>query len=153
MGRLALDSWWRSSLWWICASCTGCRRAEWRVAAVDRPSVTIRYTTSRPGRSPVGPATVADVIAFRMAVQHLTTRLPTDGLPAAAGACAIQNSPPGSALLALHARVDRMTRESLEDAVAVKKSLVQTWCMRGAPFYLPTAEAAVFTTGVLPPTG
>ena len=64
----------------------------------------------------------------------------------------IQNSPPGSALLALHARVRNLTPEQLAEAVAEEKSLLQTWCMRGAPFYFPAADAPVFTTGVLPPT-
>lgn len=29
-------------------------------------------------------------------------------------------------------------------------SLFHTWAMRGAPFFFPTADLAVFTTGVLP---
>jgi hypothetical protein len=37
-------------------------------------------------------------------------------------------------------------------AIAEDKSLLQTWSMRGAPFLFPTADAPVFTTGVLPPT-
>ncbi len=93
-----------------------------------------------------------DVIAFRLGAHHLTERLGADGLLDAAGACAIQDSPPGSALLALHARVDGLTPEQLTNAEAGEKSLLQTWSMRGAPFCFPTADAPVFTTGVLPPT-
>ncbi|MCU1512420.1 MAG: hypothetical protein JWO34_2260 [Arthrobacter sp.] len=74
------------------------------------------------------------------------------GLLDAAGRCGIQNSPPGSALLALHARVQNLTQEQVADAVAEEKSLLQTWCMRGSPFYFPASDAPVFTTGVLPPT-
>jgi hypothetical protein len=74
------------------------------------------------------------------------------GLLDAAGRCGIQNSPPGSALLALHARVRNLTQEQVTGAVAEEKSLLQTWCMRGAPFYFPASDAPVFTTGVLPPT-
>jgi hypothetical protein len=70
----------------------------------------------------------------------------------AAGNCGVQNSPPGSALLALHARVNNLTRDQVEKAVAEEKSLLQTWCMRGSPFYFPVADAPVFTAGVLPPT-
>jgi hypothetical protein len=94
----------------------------------------------------------ADVIAFRLAAHHLTERLGEDGLLGAAGRCGIQNSPPTSALLALHARVRNLTQEQVANAVAVEKSLLQTWCMRGSPFYFPTSDAPVFTTGVLPPT-
>jgi hypothetical protein len=100
----------------------------------------------------VARVSVEDVIAFRLDAHHLTERLPGPGLLAAAGSCGVQNSPPGSALLALHARVENVTPPRLEAAVADEKSLLQTWCMRGAPFYFPTVDAPVFTTGVLPPT-
>ena len=93
-----------------------------------------------------------EVIAFRLGAHHLTERLGEGGLLDAAGRCGIQNSPPGSALLALHARVRNLTQEQVADAVAEEKSLLQTWCMRGSPFYFPASDAPVFTTGVLPPT-
>lgn len=93
-----------------------------------------------------------EVIAFRLGAHHLTERLGEGGLLDAAGRCGIQNSPPGSALLALHARVRNLTQEQMDDAVANQKSLLQTWCMRGSPFYFPASDAPVFTTGVLPPT-
>lgn len=92
------------------------------------------------------------MIAFRLSSHQLSERLDEAGLLQAAGACAVQNSPPGSALLALHARVQQVTPQRLEQAVAESRTLLQTWCMRGAPFFFPTADAAVFTTGVLPPT-
>ena len=93
-----------------------------------------------------------EVIAFRLNAHHLAERLGEDGLLEAAGRCGIQNSPPGSALLALNARVRNLTSERVADAVAEEKDLLQSWCMRGAPFCFPTADAPVFTTGVLPPT-
>ncbi|MFJ5693934.1 winged helix DNA-binding domain-containing protein [Arthrobacter sp. NPDC093125] len=93
-----------------------------------------------------------DVIAFRLQAHHLSERLGENGLLDAAGQCGIQNSPPGSALLALHARVRNVSQEQVGDAVAEEKSLLQAWCMRGSPYYFPTADAPVFTTGVLPPT-
>lgn len=65
---------------------------------------------------------------------------------------AIQDSPPGSALLALNARLRGVSGETLGHALEVEKTLLRTWSMRGAPFIVPTADAAVFTTGVLPPT-
>lgn len=92
-----------------------------------------------------------EVIAYRLRSHHLDQRLPADRLLEAAGACAVQNSPPGSALLALSARVAEMTAESFDALVADDRTLLQTWAMRGAPFLFPTAEAAVFTSGVLPP--
>jgi hypothetical protein len=92
------------------------------------------------------------VTAFRLAGHGLTGRLAETGLLDAAGRCGIQNSPPGSALLALHARVRGLTADRLAGAAAEDRSLLQTWSMRGAPFYLPVADTPVFTTGVLPPT-
>lgn len=95
--------------------------------------------------------TKGDAIAFRLNSHCLTERLPDSGLLDAAGRCGIQNSPPWSAVLAMHARVRGVTRERVAAAVAEEKSLVQSWCMRGAPFYFPVADAPVFTLGVLPP--
>jgi hypothetical protein len=93
-----------------------------------------------------------DVLGFRLHAHHLTGRQPADDLHEVAGACGVQNSPPGSALLALHARVQDVTQERIDHLVGEEKSLLQTWCMRGAPFYVPTVDAPVFTTGVLPAT-
>lgn len=65
---------------------------------------------------------------------------------------AASNSPPGSGLLVLHARVRNVTQERLDEAVGEDKTLLQSWSMRGAPFFFPTADAPIFTAGVLPPT-
>lgn len=91
------------------------------------------------------------VVAYRLGAHHLTERVSEDLLSAVAGTCGVQNSPPGSALLALHARMENLGRAGL-DAAIEGRQLLQTWSMRGAPFYVPTADAAVFTTGVLPPS-
>lgn len=77
------------------------------------------------------------VLAFRLNGHHLAQRLPEGSLLVAAGACGVQNSPPGSAALALHARVDGLTPEQLDQAVDVDKRLLQSWCMRGAPYFSP----------------
>lgn len=96
--------------------------------------------------------TADDVIAFRLRAHHLDVRRPHRELLDAAGACGVQNSPPGSAPLALHARVEDVTSSGLDRFVETDKSLLQSWSMRGAPFYFPAADAAVYTAGVLPPT-
>lgn len=93
-----------------------------------------------------------DVIAFRLHAQHLAERADERRLLDVAGSCGIQNSPPGSGLLALHARVRNVTQARLDDAVDQDKTLLQSWSMRGAPFFFPTADAPLFTTGALPPT-
>ncbi|QWF84057.1 winged helix DNA-binding domain-containing protein [Amycolatopsis sp. CA-230715] len=91
-----------------------------------------------------------DVLGFRLAAHHLANRKPAAELHEVAGACAIQNSPPGSAAAALHARAEDVTQERIDTLVGEEKSLLQTWCMRGSPFFFPTADAPIFTTGVLP---
>ncbi|MDD7939623.1 winged helix DNA-binding domain-containing protein [Actinomycetospora lutea] len=88
--------------------------------------------------------------AHRLRAHHLDRRLDPGQAHAAAGACAVQDSPPRSAVIALHARVADLDPGWVRDAVE-DRSLVHTWAMRGAPFVLPTADLAVFTTGVLPP--
>ena len=94
----------------------------------------------------------SDVIAFRLHAHRLTSRRPADELHEVVGSCGIQNSPPGSALLALHARVENVTVDRVDHLVGEDKSLLHTWCMRGSPFFFPTVDAPVFTTGVLPVT-
>ncbi|WP_328532044.1 winged helix DNA-binding domain-containing protein [Nocardioides sp. NBC_00368] len=90
------------------------------------------------------------VVAFRLASHHLDVRLGENDLLSAAGRCGIQDSPPGSALLALHARVDGVVAGTVPRAIE-DRSMLLTWSMRGAPYLFPTSEAGVFTTGVLPP--
>lgn len=93
-----------------------------------------------------------EVIAYRLEAQNLNRRLDKRSLVAATGVCGVQNSPPGSALLALNARVSDVAREAVNTAISKDKSLLQSWSMRGAPFFFPTSDLPVFTTGVLPPT-
>jgi len=95
-------------------------------------------------------ATNDEIIAFRLRAHHLDERLSRNSLTEAAGACGIQNSPPGSALTALHARVEDMSATAFASAVEEEKSLLQSWCMRGAPHFFPAADLPVFTTGVEP---
>lgn len=91
------------------------------------------------------------VIAFRLASHHLDVPLGERDLLTAAGRCGIQDTPPGSALLALHARVQGLSAGTITGAVE-DRSMLRTWSMRGAPYVVPTADADVYTTGVLPPT-
>ena len=90
------------------------------------------------------------VCFFRMEGHNLSRKLPPGSLLEAAGACGIQNTPPGSAALALHARVARVTPGEIDHALAEDKSLLETWSLRAAPTVFPTRDRAVFTQGVLP---
>jgi len=90
-------------------------------------------------------------LAFRLAGHHLDRRQPLTALLPVVGACGVQNSPPASAVLALHARLDGFTPAVLIAALEADKTLLQMWSLRRSPFIFPTQEAAVFTAGLIPP--
>lgn len=90
------------------------------------------------------------VLAFRLDGHNLAARLPTGSLLKAAGACGIQNTPPGSAALSLHARVKGLALADIYRALEADKTLLQTFSLRGATYVFPTADAAVFTRSILP---
>lgn len=90
------------------------------------------------------------IVNFRLQGQHLSHRLAPGELLLAAGACGVQNTPPGAAALSLNARLSGLTLNAVQQALEEEKTLLQTWSMRGAPAIFPTRNAAVFTTGLLP---
>ncbi len=92
----------------------------------------------------------SQILAFRLERHHLTRRLPAGSLIDAVAACGIQETPALTAVLALHARVADVAVAGVERALKDDKTLLTTWAMRGAPYVVPSAEAAIFTTGALP---
>jgi hypothetical protein len=98
------------------------------------------------------PATVtrAQILALRLQRHNLARRLVGGSLEEAAAVCGIQNSPPGSALLSLHARVEEVSGAALDRALLADKRLVQVWSVRTAPLLVPARDAAIFTHGLLP---
>jgi hypothetical protein len=94
--------------------------------------------------------TRAQVLAFRQDGHGLGQRQPAEALHAVAGACGVRNTPPGSAALALSARLRDLAPAALDRALAVDKTLVEVLGPRISPHVVPTADAAVFTLGALP---
>jgi hypothetical protein len=90
------------------------------------------------------------ILGFRLQRQNLAVRLAEGSMEEAAAVCGIQNSPPGAALLGLHARVKGVSREVLDQALLADKRLVQLWSVRAAPLLVPIDEAPIFTLGLLP---
>jgi hypothetical protein len=90
------------------------------------------------------------ILAYRLQRHHLARRLPAGALAEAAAVCGLQNSPPGAALLSLHARVAAASAAALDEALLAAKSLVQVWSVRAAPLLVPVPDAAIFTHGLLP---
>ncbi len=93
----------------------------------------------------------AQILAFRAAAQSLDRRRPATDLLHVAGACGVQDTPPGNAEVSLAARLD-LDGPVVDDAVARKKLLL-TWSVRGAPHLFPPADFAVFTLGARPAPG
>jgi len=67
-----------------------------------------------------------------------------------AARCGLQNTPPGAAALALHARVTDLTPADLERALVVDKTLLQVCSVYAALYVVPTRDVVVFTAGLLP---
>jgi len=81
-------------------------------------------------------------VAFRVARHHLGERLPA-GAAETAAAVGLQDTPPGTAALALAARTDAAP-EALDGLVLVPS-------VRGAPLAVARKDLAVFTAGLEPP--
>lgn len=90
------------------------------------------------------------VLRFRLGGHHLDRRRPAGDLVTAAAACRIRNTPPGSAVLALGARVDALTADAFHDALTEQKSLVEVLSVHISPAIVPASDLAVFTIGALP---
>lgn len=81
---------------------------------------------------------------FRLHAHHLDRLYPEDALETVAGACGLQNSPPGAWETALFNRIQGCASAMLQDALYEKKRLLQAWSYRGVPVVFPTDESDVF---------
>lgn len=70
-----------------------------------------------------------------------------------AGACGMQNTPPGAWGTALFNRAPACRREDAERLLYGEKTLVQAWSLRGAPVVFPAAESAAFLSALVPAKG
>lgn len=89
------------------------------------------------------------VLGYRLSGHNLSERLPAERMLEAAGACGVQNTPPGSAALSLLARVDGLTPEMLRSSL-LDRSMIEAWSMRASPHLYPTALASVFGRCLVP---
>lgn len=90
------------------------------------------------------------VLAFRLDGHRLVDRRPLGELVDVAAACGIRNTPPGSAALALNARVADLTPIAVDRALAEDKTLVEVLGPRISPYVVPTRDLAPFTLGAVP---
>lgn len=96
---------------------------------------------------------VEQVRRYRLRGHHLDRKLPAEELLAAAGACGVQNSPPGAWETALFNRLENCRLRELRGALEEEKTLLQAWSYRGVPVVFPTAESGVFLTPLMARTG
>lgn len=90
---------------------------------------------------------------YRLHAHNLTSRLPLARLTEAAGACGMQNTPPGAWESALFNRVNAATPAIANEQLSPLKSLLQAWSFRGAPVVFPADDSSTFLTALLPEQG
>jgi hypothetical protein len=90
------------------------------------------------------------VVAYRLDAQGLRERADASRMVTVARAICVQNTPPGAAGQALAARVDGICEADVVTALQEDKSLLQAFAARAAPHVFATADAVVFTRGLLP---
>jgi hypothetical protein len=83
-------------------------------------------------------------VSYRLAVNHLSRRLPA-GSYVEAAYVGLQDTAPRDALLGLHARV-----QACEPSAWEHPQLIQTYSPRRAVYVLPSDDFGVFTVGRLP---
>ena len=89
-------------------------------------------------------ATHEQVLAFGLHGHGLAERRPATEMLAAVGACGLRNTPPGSAVLGLAARVSDLTPDTVDHALLAEKSLVETLSLRASPLVVPAARPLAF---------
>lgn len=111
------------------------------------------------GRHPLGTApfgasedgvavttTRRQVLAFRLRRHHLARRLSAARMAEVTATCSVRNSPPGSAQVALLARVNGVS-EDLVSAALSDRRLVEVHGPRMVPALVRPEDVAVFTVG------
>lgn len=86
------------------------------------------------------------VLAFRLRRQHLVRRLDVARMAEVTAACSVRNSPPGSAQVALLARVNGVSEDRVSAAVSDRR-LVEVHGPRMVPALVPPEDVVVFTVG------
>lgn len=91
---------------------------------------------------------VEQIRYFRLVSHHLDRRYEKSNITKLAGACGMQNTPPGAWETALYNRTLDISLSEMEDVLYNKRILLQAWSMRGAPFVFPTEDSAVFLSAL-----
>ncbi|RGZ01466.1 winged helix DNA-binding domain-containing protein [Clostridium sp. AM58-1XD] len=87
---------------------------------------------------------IEKIRSFRLHSHHLDSVCQNNNIMEIAGACGLQNSPPGAWETALYNRVPGCSLAEMEYLLYEEKSLLQAWSLRGVPIVFPTQESGVF---------
>ncbi|HEU0240053.1 MAG TPA: winged helix DNA-binding domain-containing protein [Micromonosporaceae bacterium] len=88
------------------------------------------------------------VLAFRLRRQHLVRRLAAASMADATATCSVRNSPPGSAPVALLARVNGVSEDRVSAALSDRR-LIEVIGPRMVPALVRPQDLAVFTIGAI----
>ena len=91
---------------------------------------------------------VTQIRMFRLHSHHLDREYGKSDLFDIAGACGLQNSPPGAWETALFNRIPDYSPADMEELLYRKKTLLQAWSLRGAPVVFPASECDAFLTAL-----
>ena len=90
---------------------------------------------------------------FRLRHHHLDASQKEADILEAAGACGLQNTPPGSWETALYNRAPGVPLDRMRDLLSREKTLLQAWSLRGAPLVFPTIQSGIFLSALIPEAG
>lgn len=96
---------------------------------------------------------IEKIRSYRLHAHHLDMKSPITILESVAGACGLQNSPPGAWETALWNRLDDCSLQTLHDALYQQKLLLQAWSYRGVPVVFPTSQSDVFLSPLIAQMG
>lgn len=87
---------------------------------------------------------------FRLHTHHLDRWYNLADAVDIAGACGLQNSPPGAWESALRCRIQGFGADDAKRLLEEDKTLLQAWSFRGAPVVFPTVESDAFLSALVP---
>ncbi|WP_286200862.1 winged helix DNA-binding domain-containing protein [[Clostridium] symbiosum] len=91
---------------------------------------------------------VTQIRMFRLHSHHLDREYGKSDLSDIAGACGLQNTPPGAWETALFNRIPDFSLADMEELLYRTKTLLQAWSLRGAPVVFPASEWDAFLTAL-----
>lgn len=99
------------------------------------------------------PVSEHEIRLFRLRRHRLDAHRAKESVLEAAGACGLQNSPPGAWETALFNRAPGCSLEDIDRLLYKDKTLLQAWSLRGAPYVIPAAQSEAFLSSLIPREG